>query len=98
MWWKDKRKAFVLADSMVALFIVVLATTWFLLVESQLAMEHRQSVEKLAASRLSKECADQYQLSAGRRRTLHRGNLTARASSHSVVIYKSGHLILEVRG
>lgn len=97
MWWRNRRKAFVLADSMVALFIIVMATTWFLLVESQLAMEHRQSLEKLSAARLAKEAADQYQLNK-KPQTISRGNLTAHASVHSVTVLRSGRVLLEVRG
>lgn len=97
MWWNNKHNAFALADSMVALFIIVMATTWFLLVESQLAMEHRQSLEKLSAARLAKEAADQYQLNKAPQ-TITRDNFTAHATVHSVTVLRSGRVLLEVRG
>lgn len=97
MWLKNSRPAFVLADSLVALFIVVIATTWFLLVESQLVIEHRHSVERLQAARLAKELADAAQQHSFQH-SMSRDGLVARLSGNSVLVYQGQRLILEVNG
>lgn len=96
MWLKNKVRAFVLAESMVALVIIVISTTWFFLVESQLGVQHQRSVERLMAARLAKETADEAQLT-GRMSRQSRGGLQAVASHQTIRVYRGKRLVLEVK-
>lgn len=83
---------------MVALFIVVIASTWFLLVESQLVVEHQHSIEKLQAARLAKELADNYQVHGRDRASINRAGLNASMQGENISVYKGQRLLLEVKG
>ena len=91
----SRRPAFLMADSLVALFIILLSINFAVLNQRLLAHQERVDQQHLAAVRLDKESSDQYQLSH-QRVQLSRGPMIAEVTRHSVVVRNGHQQVLQV--
>lgn len=90
-----QQKAFLMADSLVAMFVVALGINLFFICEQQLQSQQRQQQLKLAAARLGKEASDQAAIN-GQSAKLRDQGMIAQANSQQVVVRANGQTLYQV--
>lgn len=90
-----KAKAFMMADSLVGLFIIAMGINLFFICEKQLWLQNRNLQLKMVATRLGKEASDLYAVKK-QPAVLRHGDLTAKATQQRVVVYKNGRYLWQV--
>lgn len=93
---KNKRHAFILADSLIALTIISLGITFTLICHQCLVRQIKQQYINLAAHRIAKKATDEL-VTTQRPVCLRRNELSAIASEEKVVVSLGDQIILEVR-
>lgn len=89
-------KAFVMADSILALAVVTLGIVTLLTSQQQLAHQQARYDGKLLAARLAKESSDQFR-ATGRPATLERQGFRATADSGRITVYHGQRLVVLLR-
>ncbi|MCI1975390.1 MAG: type II secretion system GspH family protein [Limosilactobacillus sp.] len=92
---QNKKDAFILADSLVALTIVSLSITFTLTCHQCMMQQNKRLQTNLVASRLAKEATDELAVTH-HPIYLRRNEYSVVASSRQVVVYLQGERILEV--
>lgn len=90
-----KVKAFMMADSLISLFIVAMGINLFFICEKQLWLQNRNLQLKMAATRLGKEASDLYAVKK-QSVILSRCDLTAKATVQRVVVYNNDRCLYRV--
>lgn len=90
-----KKKAFMMADSLISLLVVAMGINLFFICEKQLWLQNRNLQLKMAATRLGKEASDLYAVKK-QPVILRQWDLTAKATVQKVIVYKNGQCLCRV--
>lgn len=92
---QGKHKAFILADSLVALTIISLSITFTLVSHECLIQQRKRQQVDLVASRIAKEATDEL-VATNRPVFIRQNKFSAVASRKDVKVYRYRQLIFEV--
>lgn len=93
-----KFSAFVLADSLVALSILVMALVWLAMCENQLKVQREKMSNSLRIARLAKESSDGLVVSNKGRFACRDGSYYVIATQDHVAVRRGRQLVWEVKG
>lgn len=93
---KHKLNAFVLADSLVALAILMMVLAWLAVCEKQLKVQREKMSTTLRVVRLAKESSDGLLLGNNQKFVRRDGPYQAVATSRGVSVSRDGHLLWEM--
>lgn len=89
-----RSKAFILADSLVALTIISLSISFTFISQQCLNQQRQRQAELLTASRLAKEVSDE--LDERKYAKIHDGDYVASASLSGITVKHQGRKIIQV--